>query len=409
MSLDQRFAESMGQLLGPDFPSDIALAVSGGGDSMAMLYLAHNWTRVWGVRLHVVTVDHGLRAESAAEAAMVAGECRALGWPHDVLRWSWDGAGNVMDAARRARLDLIDRWRGDIRHVLMAHTQDDVAETFLMRVQRGAGVEGLAAMSATRRVPQGFDVVRPCLEMRRAELRHYLKVLHGPWVEDPTNEDPKYDRARIRRLIAESDLDVSALAATAQSMSRARVALNARAVEVWDRIGREDFGTLVIDRAGFAGVEAETQMRLLAKGLQFVASAEYRPRGPAMEALLDRVTAGGSTTLHGCEIRVGRDSLRIFREYNAVAGTVAPCDGGAVWDRRWHVVAQMPGHEVRALGDEGWRQVADKPAGAPPFAFARSLPAVWRGAELAHCAPLGVGETVLSVEDVRFRDYLLSH
>jgi tRNA(Ile)-lysidine synthase len=77
--LAQRFAEAMGQLLGPDFPSDLGLAVSGGGDSMAMLYLAHNWTREYGVRLWVVTVDHGLRAESAAEADLVAEECAALG------------------------------------------------------------------------------------------------------------------------------------------------------------------------------------------------------------------------------------------------------------------------------------------------------------------------------------------
>ena len=79
MSLDRRFAEAMGQVLGPDFPTDIALAVSGGGDSMAMLTLAHNWTRTWGVRLWVVTVDHGLRDESAAEAELVAEECTVLG------------------------------------------------------------------------------------------------------------------------------------------------------------------------------------------------------------------------------------------------------------------------------------------------------------------------------------------
>ena len=90
-SLAERFAGQMGQLLGPDFPKDIALAVSGGGDSMAMLVLAHDWARVWGVGLWVVTVDHGLRAESGAEAIMVADECAALDHPHATLRWHWDG------------------------------------------------------------------------------------------------------------------------------------------------------------------------------------------------------------------------------------------------------------------------------------------------------------------------------
>ena len=91
----------MGRLLGPDFPTDIGLAVSGGGDSMAMLYLAHNWTHQYGVRLWIATVDHGLRAESPAEARMVVEECKALGWSHATLQWTWDRQGNV-EAARHA-------------------------------------------------------------------------------------------------------------------------------------------------------------------------------------------------------------------------------------------------------------------------------------------------------------------
>jgi tRNA(Ile)-lysidine synthase len=102
-----------------------------------------------GVGLWVVTVDHGLRPESAEEAAMVAAECAALGHPHATLRWRWDGQGNLQDAARRARLALIDRWRRGIEHVLMAHTPDDVAETFLMRLARDRGSK------AFRRWPRG--------------------------------------------------------------------------------------------------------------------------------------------------------------------------------------------------------------------------------------------------------------
>lgn len=425
---DARFAASMGSLLGPEFPSDIALAVSGGGDSMAMLYLAHNWTRSWGVRLWVVTVDHGLRPESAAEAGMVAGTCRDLGWPHATLRWHWDGAGNLQDAARRARLALIDRWRGSIRHVLFAHTLDDTAETFVMRLVRGSGVEGLSAMAPRRRVvphgeapaplsegeiaartrppgaapgaPPGFEVVRPLLGERRKDLRFYLGVLKGRWVEDPGNEDPAFGRARIRRLLADLEaegLGVEPIAETAARLARARAALEARAADVASRIARRaeccgvPTGDLLLDRDGLAKVETDTQLRVLAAALQWVASAPYRPRARPLEALLDRLLSGGGGTLHGCELRVEGAAIRVFREHAALRGMETPACAGRRWDARWQVVQPRETHVIRALGPEGWAQVETKPPGAPPARAAHALPALFDGTHLAACPALGIG------------------
>ena len=444
-SLDQRFAGAMGDLLGPDFPSDIALAVSGGGDSMAMLTLAHNWAHVWGTRLWVVTIDHGLRPEAAQEAALVRETCAELGHPHATLRWHRDGTGNVMAEARAARLALIDRWRGGLRHVLMAHTRDDVAETFLMRLRRGSGVDGLAAMAPRRVVAQqvdvpgeitgdapptaprdgGYEVLRPCLSMRRAELRHYLSVLKGRWVDDPSNDDDRFERVRMRRLLADLDaqgLGADCLADTAQRMARSREALARRAADIRERIGVEPqvngvpTGEIVIDRDGLAPVERETQLRLLAAALQYVASADYRPRADALEAALDRLLSGGSTTLHGCELRCERARIRVFREYSAVAGHLVQMGPRAVWDGRWRLEnAALEGLCIRALGEDGWRQVAVKPDVAPPFVSARSLPSVWDGEELIACPAMGVGPACFvalrpangAAPD--FRNFLLSH
>ncbi|ASP18991.1 tRNA(Ile)-lysidine synthase [Antarctobacter heliothermus] len=449
----------MGQLLGPSFPSDIGLAVSGGGDSMSMLYLAHNWTRIWGVRLWVVTVDHGFRPESADEAAMVARECSELGWPHSTLRWHWDGQGNKMDAARRGRLEMIDRWRGDLQHVLLAHTRDDVAETFLMRLARGSGVEGLSAMAASRTVRHGgsrpltapefdgvlpqqsmpvkggpghhsaFQVVRPCLTMTRAELRHYLRTLKGRWVEDPSNDDPAYGRSRIRQALpalAELGLDVTTLADTAERMARARNALRARAVQVWKEIGHEGraghipTGEILFDRSGFEPVERDTQLRLLAAALQWVSSAEYRPRIAPLDALLDRLLAGGAGTLHGCEARMERDKLRIFREFKAVQGLTQPLDQGdgrvPLWDGRWQMHgSDTKGEFVRALGEDGWAQIGERPEAAPPFHSAKSLPSLWQGDTLVACHALGHTGTPgtrlwpMGQEMGSFARFLLSH
>jgi tRNA(Ile)-lysidine synthase len=399
-SLEATFAARMGTCLGPDFPSDIALAVSGGGDSMAMLALAHGWGRVMGVRLHVVTIDHGLRAGSATEAATVAAECAALGHPHVTLRWQWDGRGNLQDAAREARLRLIDGWRGGIDHVLYAHTRDDQAETVLMRLARGSGVEGLAGMADRRRVLSGagFWQIRPLLTEARADLRHYADTLRLPYVDDPSNDDPRYDRVRARRALAvlgDLGLDAAALAGTAQRMARAREALAARAASVAVGIVRRDSartGDLAFDRDGLARVERDTQLRLLAAALQWVSGAVYRPRAAALEGLLDRVLAGGGGTLHGAQVSVDCDSLHIFREFNAVRDTRTTAGYGPPWDGMWQIGGPaVEGLTVRALGPDGWAQIPERPATAVPFERAQSLPAVFDGDRLAACAALDHG------------------
>ncbi len=379
-----------------------------------MLTLAHNWTRVWGVRLRVVTVDHGLRPESADEAAMVAGECATLGWPHTTLRWHWDGAGNKMDAARRGRLALIDEWRGALSHVLMAHTRDDVAETFLMRLARGSGVDGLAAMSARREVG-GMQVLRPCLDIGRAELRHYLTVLKTPWAEDPSNEDPAYGRVRMRRLLSElqaEGLGAETLADTAARLRDDRVALAMRAATIWDAVGRQSgWGGLMLAPDWYEQVETATQRRLLSAMMRFVSGAEYAPRAEALEGLRDRLVSGGGGTLHGCEVIHHRGRVLMFREAAAVAegAVIAP---GIAWDGRWQVAAPgYAGCTIRALGEDGWRQVTEKPPGGPPFRAALSLPSIWRGDSLLACDALGVGpgNTARLCRAGVFRDFLLSH
>lgn len=422
----------MGQLLGPDFPTDIALAVSGGGDSMAMLYLTHNWTREFGVKLWVVTIDHGLRPESAEEAEMVAKECKMLGWPHATLRWRWDGQGNVMDAARHARLSLIDRWREGLEHVLMAHTADDVAETFLMRLKRGSGVEGLSAIEAdhyvtphlggkpglskddylatvfpplpTRRVAgvpafsPGFHVIRPLLSAGREELRHYLRTFQGPWVDDPSNDNRDYDRVKMRQLLATLEnegLGVGTLAPTAHRLARAGKALQARAADVFAKIGAFDAsaGQVLLNRDGFAAVEEDTQLRILAAALQRISQNPYRPRLSALEGLLDRALSGGGGTLHGCELRSEREHLRLFREFNAVKDTTVP--SGQYWDDRVRFFgAEVKGLTTRALADDGWAQIPDRSDAKIPFHAARSLPAVFDKERLVACPALSFGPSV---------------
>ncbi|WP_249218903.1 tRNA lysidine(34) synthetase TilS [Loktanella sp. SALINAS62] len=389
--LSQRFADSLGQALGPDFPTTLGIAVSGGGDSMALLHLTAAWARVYGVTVGVVTVDHGLRDASAAEARMVADECAILGLAHKTLHWTWDGSGNLQNAAREARMTAIGQWAKG-RPVLFGHTRDDQAETLLMRLARGSGVDGLAAMQRLRNA-DGWQIVRPLLDVGRGELRHYLKVLNIPYVDDPSNDDPHYARVRMRHLIGQEGLDIQRLAATADAMARAQVALAARAYDVAQALLRPTTpGCIALDRDGLARIEKETQLRLLAGAIGHVAGVRYRPRLAALERTLDTVLAGGRATIQGAVVVPQRDLLVIGRELQAVTDLITRVGDDVPWDGRW-VAKGCDSNDllIRSLGQAGLAQVPVRPVDAAPTLCLTATPGIWDGDALIACPALGFG------------------
>ncbi|MFK7938606.1 MAG: tRNA lysidine(34) synthetase TilS [Roseovarius sp.] len=440
----------MDDLLGGQVPPALGLAVSGGGDSMAMLALADVWARQHDVQLWVITVDHGLRPEAVAEAQMVAKTCARMGHGHAIARWQWDGTGNMQARGREARLGLIDRWRGRLTQVLMGHTRDDVAETFLMRLERGAGVRGLAAMRADRPVapqpfvpgditgdmpPQrdsdkatrtqtlgrgGFRLLRPCLDLGRTDLRDYLSAQGLTWADDPSNADDRYDRVRMRALLAQwedAGFGVSTMAAAASRLARARPALDARACDVWRQFGAVQKLTGEIHLSPrFTSVEEDTALRILSAALRFISSAPYGPRAAKLQALWQQMAQGQGGTLHGCELRFEKHTIRIFREYAALADHTISAAYRQVWDHRWIVNSTAHnGLTLRALGPDGWSQIETPPAGHPPFHAARSLPSLWQGAQLRWCGALGLGKPhdvllrPMQMPTLSFADFLLSH
>ncbi|WP_375691945.1 tRNA lysidine(34) synthetase TilS [Pseudooceanicola sp. LIPI14-2-Ac024] len=392
---EPRLRETILSHLLPDPPVRLGVAVSGGGDSTALLLLLSDIAADRGIALHVVTVDHGLRPEAPAEAAQVAALAARLGHPHSTLRWTgWDGQGNTQDAARRARFDLIAAWarEGGIPVVALGHTADDQAETVLMRLARASGADGLSGMPL-RRVHDNVTFLRPMLDLRRAELREMLRRRGQDWIEDPSNDDPAYDRIRIRQALdalAPLGLTVPALATVAGNSAAIRATLDhyalaeARACVTFDR------GDILMDRGHFAALLPEMQRRLLIAALRWLTGAAYPPRRRPLAMMLDAIAAGQDMTLAGCRALVGRETLRLTREAAALTGQiVAP---GAVWDGRWRL-APPPGDvtpkgaEIRPLTLAG---VADCPGWrdtALPRATLAASPAAWHGARLL-AAPL---------------------
>nr|WP_050786818.1 tRNA lysidine(34) synthetase TilS [Rhodobacter sp. SW2] len=389
--MPQRFLQGLTRCDAGSGPAVLGLAVSGGGDSMALLHLAV----AAGLPCRAVTVDHGLRAESAAEAAGVARACAALAVPHDTLRWQgWDGRGNLQDQARRARYALIAEWAlaHGIAAVALGHNRDDVAETLLLRLARGAGVDGLAAMAARRR-HQGVNWLRPLLEIGRGELRDWLAGRGVVWVDDPSNDNARFDRVRLRQAagtLAALGLTTERLAEVAGHLAQVRAALEVQTRDAARKYARIEAGDVVIDPAALHDLPEEIARRLLASALIRVSSAEYGPRGPALAAALAKLRAGRPATLLGCRMLLRPEGLRVLREWQAVRDHVTTAD--ALWDGRWRVYGpEINGLELRALGAAGLARCPDWRATGVPRASLLASVSAWRGAELLAAPLAGFG------------------
>ncbi len=230
----------------------------------------------------MATVDHGLRSESAQEADDVAKTCQALDLPHQTLSWTgWNGRGNLQAEARAARRQLLAGWAkaNGLGAVLLGHTMDDQAETVLMRLGRGSGVDGLSGMRSASD-SGGLNWLRPLLGIRRDDLRNWLAEHQIAWVDDPSNDDMRYDRVKARQALFKlSDLGITTpgLASTATRLQDARVALDYGAGELANKATRWGAcGEFYLMLTPFRSAPPELQRRLLRAALTRAAGAGLR-------------------------------------------------------------------------------------------------------------------------------------
>lgn len=359
------------------------IALSGGGDSTALMHLAHRWGRV---RLLAATVDHGLRPGSEAEAQAAGLAASALDIPHEILRWTRQGGGNLMAAAREARLRLLADWavRHGLAAVLLGHTLDDQAETLLMRLNRGAGVDGLSAMAESREA-LGIAWLRPLLAVGRAELRHWLTARGLGWVEDPSNENEDFERVRMRKAIAALDLPLRQLAQSAENLAMARDALCDFAAQVAEG-AQSRAGSLALPLDAFRAAPSEIRRRLLVAGLRFVAGGDYPPRREPVLHALAGLEIGARLTLEGVMAAPRDGFLWLIREPAAAARAPVAEGAEAIWDRRWRVEGLQPGQQVRALGHGALPGLDWRGAGLMRDEAAAS-PGIWQDSRLI-AAPL---------------------
>ena len=382
------------------------VAVSGGPDSLALMLGCAEWRRSAGdgaragaPRFIVVTVDHRLRPESAAEAAHVAMLAREAGLPHETLVWHHGAVrGNLSGEARRARYERLAEAarRHGAAVILTAHHHDDQLETFIMARRRRAGIAGAAGMRPVREIAPGMALVRPFLGLERGRLVAAVEAAGWRAVDDPTNRDMHYERVAVRRALAAGDPDREATARDLAAAGLRREAVEGRLAgairgmrESGDLVPASD-GTLRLTRSVFGGPDRELSFLLLQRLVAAVSGADQPPAGAGIRRLLDGLAGGGgrvAATLGGAALEA-RDVLLLFREYGrggAAAVAVPPGEGDVLFDGRFDI-------EPAGFADGAKLTVIALGALGRGGRIGRTLPVLLRDGEAVAAHPAIAGE-----------------
>ncbi|HRW29534.1 MAG TPA: tRNA lysidine(34) synthetase TilS, partial [Emcibacteraceae bacterium] len=283
-------------------PDKFAVAVSGGADSMALTLLLNDYCQIHNISLVALTVDHGLRQKSKQEAEQVGIWLSKRGIEHHILTWVGHKPDtNIQDEARNARYALMGQWCVDkkIKHLFLAHHLNDQAETFLIRLFRGSGIDGLSAMDKVASFPLSDandfypKIYRPLLDVSKERLVSYLKSSGQKWIEDPSNQNEKYTRIQIRELLQSSEIegfDIERLSSTADKMRRVRSLLEGLTENAESEfVCYDKYGYATLNSDFHQKLHEEISLRLLSDTLKNVGGNRYPSRYSKLEFLFQNL------------------------------------------------------------------------------------------------------------------------
>lgn len=324
-----------------DTDSPIVVAVSGGSDSIALLLLVSSWAKSVDASLQVVTIDHGLRPEAAAEAGFVSGVSEGLNLPH--LTLAWDGIkpeSGISQAARSARYQLLEEFACDIgaKTILVGHTANDQAETILMRSARGEEGEqgrGFSGIAPLMFLPKRTTLMRPLLGIGRNQLREYLKEINQSWIEDPSNCDEAYERVRIRNALGDDEDRIFQLCKFAALSGKLRQKLAEEVSSVLADSIQIDEGPLYSIPKSALEEQSTSVKKLALQVLVAVAGgAEYFASDRSISRLLDDDCESRLTMGH-CVVETANSKFRFYREKRNLPSVVVGPNEDVLWDGRY--------------------------------------------------------------------------
>ena len=395
--------------------SELGLAVSGGSDSLAMLYICNDWALKNEVKLHCMTVDHKLRSESAKEAKSVTKHCSGLGINHEIVEWKHEGniGGNLSDVARSARYELIDKWRKELSFVLVGHTQNDQIETFLMNLKRGSGIEGLKGMSLSFKRPEGYYILRPLIHSSRENLQQVLQERNINWVRDPSNLNEDFERISQRKtwkVLKSSGFSESRIELSVAHMRRAHDALKQILPIHFKQIGTQELTDLLWDYNSFVALPEEFKLRLISSAVMWNGNLHHRPRFKAVLDVFKNIMEKRTTVLGGALFYYHSGKIRMTTEFKSLTDNKVSCSLGSVWRNNWEVKRAIKDGYVAPIGIYGNNQLSKRQRSSMPYRSRIIQPGIFLKEKLLLAPTLDVESSgYLSFCGIKFNDFLKNH
>lgn len=280
--------------------SDVAIALSGGPDSMALFYLLSHWAQKKNITLHALIVDHSLRANSQDEAMQVQKWAASLPFSKkcsiNILAWEHDGCENkIQEQARQARYSLMAEYCAEhgIQHLFLAHHQNDQAETFLFRLAKGSGLDGLASMMPVQNLQAQLLLLRPLLDFEKNHLIATCENYNVSFVQDPSNDKEEFARVRLRKswdVLEQEGLSAKRLSITAKRIARARHALEEIADMAFQDVAQLETDRIVLNEKIMRAWPGEIGLRIVMRAMQVLIQEEgYGPRMEKVERVFEEL------------------------------------------------------------------------------------------------------------------------
>ena len=386
---DKRFACLMDKLQPFEQAPHVAVAVSGGADSLALTILLANWVRHINGTLTALTVDHGLRNSSEEESKAVAVFLESLGIRHHILKWRAPiPRGGIQSVARKMRFKLLERWCRDnsVLHLLFGHHIGDQAETILMRIARGNHYLSLSAMNPIRETTF-IRILRPLLDVEKNDLVATLHLRGVQWVQDPFNVDRRFSRVRARAILSFSQNANYKIAQSSKRFGKLNCRLNSEVTEIIARaVTLFSEGFIIVKKSEIESLSTTLIIHIFARIIATIGNSGLRPRLASLERLAHSIFDASfkSRTLGRCLFMPSASEILVCREVRNLPMSLRLEEKSILkWDDRFLIEINKKianDSYLAPLSQSGWTQIMNNAAAKPsylPFPVRFTLPAIF--------------------------------